>query len=167
MEIMITQLLLADFQDILNIVNDAATVYKGVIPSDCWKEPYMPAFELEEEIRSGVHFYGYFDNDVCVAVMGIQAVKDVTLIRHAYVLKSHQRKGLGKKLLMYLLKLANTEKVYVGTWRAASWAIEFYQKNRFQLVTDAEKDKLLKQYWNISPRQIETSVVLQKKKELN
>jgi GNAT superfamily N-acetyltransferase len=161
---MIRKLSTSDFNDILNIVNDAAIVYKDVIPSDRWKEPYMPAEELETEIQSGVQFYGIFENLASVAVMGIQPVKDVALIRHAYTLRSHQRQGLGKTLLRHLLSLALTDKVYVGTWREAYWAINFYIKNGFKLVSDIEKDKLLKEYWNIPLRQVETSVVLQLEK---
>ena len=101
------------------MVNDAAIAYKGKIPADRWKEPYMPAQELKEEIQSGVQFYGLKENNVLIAVMGIQRVNDVTLIRHAYVLTSHQRKGFGEKLLKHLLSLVQTSKVYVGTWEAA------------------------------------------------
>lgn len=158
---MIRKLSRYDFKDILNVVNDAAAVYEGAIPKDCWRKPYMSAEELKSEIQRGVQFCGIFENGTCVAVMGIQPVKDVTLIRHAYTLRGYQRKGLGKTLLGHLLSLALTNEVYVGTWREASWAIDFYRKNGFKLVSDTEKDKLLKQYWNIPKRQIETSVVLQ------
>jgi GNAT superfamily N-acetyltransferase len=161
---MIYQLATDDIQAILTVVNDAAAVYKGKIPGDMWKEPYMPAQELEEEIRSGVQFYGWKENNVLVAVMGIQAVDDVTLIRHAYVLTAQQRKGLGQKLLKYLLGLAATNQVYVGTWEAAGWAVKFYEKNGFKLVSTAEKNKLLRKYWKIPERQVETSAVLQLKR---
>jgi GNAT superfamily N-acetyltransferase len=154
-----------DIQAILTVVNDAAAVYKRKIPSDMWKEPYMPAQELREEIRSGVQFYGWKENNVLIAVMGIQAVDDVTLIRHAYVLTAQQRKGLGQELLRYLLGLAATRQVYVGTWEAASWAVKFYEKNGFELVSTAEKNRLLRKYWKISERQVETSVVLQLKRK--
>ena len=126
----------------------------------------MPAQELKEEIQSGVQFYGWKENNVLVAVMGIQLVNDVTLIRHAYVLTSHQRKGYGEKLLKHLLGLAETSKVYVGTWEAATWAIKFYQRNGFKLVSTEEKNKLLKKYWSIPERQVETSVVLELKRQL-
>lgn len=124
----------------------------------------MPAQELKEEIQSGVQFYGWKENNVLVAVMGIQLVNDVTLIRHAYVLTSQQRKGLGENLLNYLLGLAQTSEVYVGTWEAAAWAVNFYEKHGFKLVSTEEKNKLLKKYWNIPERQVETSVVLELKR---
>jgi len=157
---MISKLTTEDLQDILNIVNEAAIVYKGKIPLDRWKMPYMPVQALREEIQKGVDFYGWKENEVLVAVMGIQLVNDVTLIRHAYVLTFYQRKGLGEKLLKYLLSLAETSKIYVGTWEAARWAVSFYQKFGFELVSTEEKNKLLKTYWNIPARQVETSVVL-------
>ena len=149
-----------EFNAILNVINDAAVAYKGVIPADRWKEPYMPAQELQEEIESGVQFYGLKENNALVAVMAIQPAKDVTLIRHAYVLTSHQRKGYGEKLLKYLMTLASTSKVLVGTWKAAYWAVNFYAKHGFKIVSEEEKDKLLRTYWNIPERQVETSVVL-------
>ena len=163
---MISKLETSDFQAILTLVNNAAIAYKGKIPSDRWKEPYMSAQELKEEIQSGVQFYGLKDNNVLVAVMGIQSIKDVTLIRHAYVLTSHQRKGYGEKLLNHLLGLTEKSKIYVGTWEAATWAIKFYQKYGFELVSTEEKNKLLKKYWSIPERQIETSVVLELKRQL-
>jgi GNAT superfamily N-acetyltransferase len=162
---MIYQLATDDVQAILTVVNDAAAVYKGKIPGDVWKEPYMPEQELKEEIRSGVQFYGWKENNALIAVMGIQAVDDVTLIRHAYVLTAQQRKGLGQKLLKYLLGLAATRQVYVGTWEAARWAVKFYEKNEFELVSTAEKNRLLRKYWKIPERQVETSVVLQLKRQ--
>ena len=155
-----------DFQEIFNVVNEASVVYKGKIPIDRWREPYMPLKELEEEIACGVKFYGLKQNGVLAAVMGMQSVKDVTLIRHAYVLSSYQRQGLGETLLNHLLALAKTSKVYVGTWKAATWAIKFYQKNGFELVSTQEKNKLLKKYWSIPDRQVETSVVLELKRQL-
>jgi GNAT superfamily N-acetyltransferase len=145
-------------------VNDAAEAYKGVIPEDRWKEPYMSIEELRGEIESGVEFYGLMEKDVLVAVMGIQLVNDVTLIRHAYVLTNYQRRGIGEKLLKHLLSLAGTAEVLVGTWEAAFWAVRFYQKNGFRLVTHKEKDEFLRRYWNIPERQIETSVVLKLEK---
>src|SRR5665647_144991 len=149
-----------EFNVILNIVNDAANAYKGVILADRWKEPYMPAQELKEEIQNGVQFYSLKENGVLVAVMGIQPVKDVTLIRHAYVLTSHQRKGYGEKLLRHLMTLAEKPTVLVGTWKAAFWAVNFYVKYGFKLISEEEKNKLLREYWNIPERQVETSVVL-------
>jgi len=163
---MICKLTDIDFQDILTVVNDAAKVYKGKIPDDRWKIPYMPAPELKEEIQRGVQFYGSKANNSLIAVMGMQRVNDVILVRHAYVLTSHQRIGFGEKLLKHLLGLVHTSKVYVGTWEAAGWAIKFYQKHGFQLVSDEEKTKLLKKYWCIPERQIETSVVLDLKRQL-
>ncbi len=145
------------------VVNDAAVAYKGKIPADRWKEPYMPTEELKEEIKSGIQFYGYTENDNLIAVMGIQPVGDVTLIRHAYTLTSHQRKGAGEKLLNQLLSLAQTDRILVGTWETAPWAIKFYQKHGFMLLSREETNKLLKKYWKIPERQVETSVVLEYK----
>jgi len=125
----------------------------------------MPAEELKEEIESGVIFYGWKEDGVLVAVMGIQQVNDVTLIRHAYVLTSRQRRGIGEKLLRNLLSMARTSEVLVGTWKAASWAIRFYEKHGFRLVSNEEKNRLLRKYWNIPERQVETSVVLKLQKQ--
>jgi GNAT superfamily N-acetyltransferase len=155
-----------DFQIIFDTVNEAAVAYKGKIPTDCWKEPYMPKEELKSEMDAGVQFYGYIQNGKIVAVMGIQPVGDVTLVRHAYTLTSHQRRGLGEKLLNCLLNLANTERILVGTWQDAPWAIKFYQKHGFKLLSREETDKLLKKYWNIPQRQLETSVVLEQRRRL-
>jgi GNAT superfamily N-acetyltransferase len=162
---MISRLGPADFNAILHVVNDAAEAYRGVIPEDRWKEPYMPTEELSEEIESGVEFYGWKEDGVLVGVMGIQPVNDVTLIRHAYVLTSRQRKGIGEKLLMHLLSMARTSEVLVGTWEAASWAVRFYEKHGFRLVSKEEKNRLLRKYWNIPERQVETSVVLKLKRQ--
>lgn len=161
---MICKLTDDDFQAILTIVNEAAISYKGKIPVDRWKEPYMPPEELKEEIGHGVQFYGYKENDTLIAVMGIQHVNDVTLIRHAYTLTSHQRKGVGEKLLKHLLNLAQTKRLLVGTWETAPWAIRFYQKHGFELVSKEEKTRLLKKYWDIPERQVQTSVVLEHKR---
>jgi len=157
---MICRLLPSEFDAILNVVNDAAQAYKGVIPQDRWKEPYMPVSELKQEIASGVEFYGWKENGVLMAVMGIQRLNDVTLIRHAYVLTVHQRTGIGEKLLKHLMSLARASTVLVGTWEAAHWAVRFYEIQGFTLVPKEEKDRLLRKYWNIPERQIETSVVL-------
>lgn len=157
---MIRKLEAADFQTILTIVNEAATAYRGKIPTDCYRTPYMPKEELALEIASGVQFYGYIENGEVVAVMGIQRVDDVTLIRHAYTLTDHQRQGIGAKLLQHLLNLAETRCVLVGTWETATWAIRFYQNHSFHLTTRQETNRLLRKYWNIPQRQIETSVVL-------
>jgi GNAT superfamily N-acetyltransferase len=158
---MICKLSEADFQTIFAIVNEAAVAYRGKIPVDCYKTPYMPEEELAEEIASGVQFYGYIEDGVVVAVMGIQQVKDVTLIRHAYTLTSYQRRGIGAKLIHHLLALAITERILVGTWETAPWAIRFYQNHRFQLTSRQQTNMLLHKYWNITERQVETSVVLE------
>jgi GNAT superfamily N-acetyltransferase len=157
---MICKLLPQDFDSILRVVNDAAQAYKNVIPQDRWKEPYMSAPELRKEIEDGVEFYGWKENNVLLGVMGTQLVKDVTLIRHAYVLTNHQRRGIGKKLLKHLLSIARTRDILVGTWEAADWAIRFYEKHGFRLLSREEKNRLLRKYWDIPKRQVETSVVL-------
>lgn len=157
---MICKLSGSDFEAILNVVYEAAQAYRGIIPADRWKEPYMPAEELREEITEGVEFYGCKDNGILVGVMGIQRVRDVTLIRHAYVLTNRQRSGIGARLLQHLLGLAQTADVLVGTWEAAWWAIRFYEKHGFRLTSRDETNRLLKEYWSIPERQVETSVVL-------
>ena len=157
---MIRRLFPPDSNYIIIVINDAAEAYKGIIPADRWKEPYMPAEELRQELKDGVEFYGWTENGILVGVMGIQQVRDVTLIRHAYVLTSRQRAGIGEKLLSHLLKLAQTRDVLVGTWEAAWWAVRFYEKHGFSLVSKEEKNRLLREYWNIPERQVETSVVL-------
>jgi N-acetylglutamate synthase-like GNAT family acetyltransferase len=149
----------ADFLAILEIVNDGAQRYKGVIPADRWHEPYMPATELRKEIAAGVAFSVAEQDARVVGVMGIQDKGEVTLVRHAYVASSAQRGGIGTKLLRHLEALT-TKPVLIGTWAAATWAIEFYEKNGFRVVSDAEKERLLRTYWSIPPRQVETSVVL-------
>lgn len=148
-----------DLAAIGEIINDAAQVYRGVIPADCWHEPYMPAAELAGEIAAGVGFQGYREGARLLGVMGIQPIMDVTLIRHAYVSPGAQRRGIGAALLANLLESAGTP-VLIGTWKAAAWAIEFYQKHGFTSVGEAEKNRLLCRYWSIPARQIETSVVL-------
>ena len=144
---------------ILAIVNAAAEAYRGVIPADRWHEPYMPADELDGEIAAGVAFWGYEENGVLVGVMGIQPVRDVDLIRHAYVLPGSQRRGVGGALLGHLRGLS-ARRMLIGTWAAADWAIRFYQRHGFALVSPAPKAALLNTYWTIPERQIETSVVL-------
>ena len=163
---MIRKLANADFQAVLAIINDAAEAYRGKIPADRWREPYMSKEELREEIGGGVQFYGYTQNSVLVAVMGIQPVGGVTLIRHAYTLTGCQRQGIGEKLLNHLLELAQAQRVLVGTWEAAPWAIKFYQKHGFVLLSREETNKLLKKYWSIPERQVETSVVLELQRHL-
>jgi GNAT superfamily N-acetyltransferase len=157
---MIRSLLPSDFDAILQVINDAAQAYQGVIPADRWKEPYMSAGELREEIEAGARFYGWVEGGHLLGVAGIQALQDTTLIRHAYVLPGYQRKGIGTRLLEYLVGLAETPEVLVGTWADARWAIRFYEKHGFKLVSSREKDRLLRKYWDIPERQIETSVVL-------
>lgn len=144
---------------ILAIVNAAAEAYRGVIPDDCFPEPYMPAAQLERDIAAGVQFWGYESDGALIGVMGIQPVKDVDLVRHAYVLPAAQGTGVGTKLLGHLNRIA-TRPVLVGTWADATWAIRFYERHGFQLVPRAETPALLRQYWTIGDRQIETSVVL-------
>ena len=157
---MIRSLLPPDFDAILRVINDAAMAYKCIIPYDRWKEPYMSAEELKEEIEAGVRFFGCVEDDHLLGVMGIQAIKDTTLIRHAYVGTKCQRRGIGIRLLEYLISLAGTPEILVGIWADATWAIRFYEKHGFKLVSSEEKDKLLQIYWNIPDRQVETSVVL-------
>jgi GNAT superfamily N-acetyltransferase len=149
----------ADFDDILAVVNEAATAYAGVIPADRYHVPYMPADELRGEIEAGVCFWGWFEGDGLGGVMGIQDVGDVTLIRHAYVRPELQRRGVGGRLLAHLTTLPHRP-LLVGTWADATWAISFYQRHGFRLVTQEEKDRLLRRYWTIPERQVETSVVL-------
>ena len=160
---MIRRIQPSECNSILDVINDAAQAYKGVIPSDCYKEPYITARELQEEEERGVQFYGWFEGKKLQGTMGIQPAKDVTLIRHAYVLTSCQRRGLGEKLLQYLLGLTRTREILVGTWAAARWAVRFYEKNGFKQVPLESRSKL-RQYWTISDRQAETSVVLKLEK---
>ena len=149
-----------DFDRILAIVNDAAQAYRGVIPEDRWKEPYMPAGELAEEIEAGIDFDGYeVEGAGLVGVMGIQPVEDVTLIRHAYVATAYRRSGIGSALLEGLLARQDRP-VLIGTWAAAGWAIAFYRRYGFETVPEPEKTRLLQRYWTVPERQIETSVVL-------
>jgi GNAT superfamily N-acetyltransferase len=144
---------------ILAIINAAAEAYRGVIPSDCWHEPYMSARDLEREIAAGVAFWGYEADGELIGVMGIQPVRDVDLIRHAYVLPGSQGRGIGSRLLAHLRSLTSRP-ILIGTWADAEWAIRFYQRHGFELVSPSQKSSLLKTYWTISERQIETSVVL-------
>ena len=148
-----------DFKTIYTIINDAAQAYEGIIPADRWKYPYMPEYELKHEIDDGVIFWGYEENGKLIGVMGIQDVKDVTLIRHAYVKTSRRNQGIGSRLLQFLLE--KTEKpVLIGTWADVHWATRFYEKHGFRQVSTDEKNMLLKKYWKIPERQVETSVVL-------
>jgi N-acetylglutamate synthase-like GNAT family acetyltransferase len=151
----------SDFNMIFEIINDAAQAYKGVIPEDRWHEPYMSLEELGKEIEDDVIFWGLEQDGVLLGVMGIQDKGDVTLIRHAYTRTRAQKMGIGTKLLQHLESM--TEKpILIGTWAAASWAISFYEKNGYAPVSEEEKNRLLKKYWSIPDRQIETSVVLAK-----
>ena len=149
----------SDIDDIYSIVNEAAQAYRGVIPADCWHEPYMNRDELSREIDSGVEFYGYERDARLLGTMGMQQVDDATLIRHAYVRTEAQRSGIGDALLAEIVRAAKPL-LMVGTWAAASWAITFYQKHGFETVSREQTKSLLGRYWKISPRQIETSVVL-------
>ena len=153
---MIRKCTATDRETIHRIINDAALAYKGVIPWDCWHEPYMSPAELMTEIRE-MTFFGWEEKEKLLGVMGFQPVKDVTLIRHAYVLPEHQRRGIGTSLLSYATDLAKA-RLLVGTWSDATWAIRFYEKHEFRLLPN--KEELLRTYWNIPRRQIETSVVL-------
>jgi GNAT superfamily N-acetyltransferase len=144
---------------VLAIINTAAQVYRGVIPDDRWHEPYMPPDELASEIAAGVAFWIFENDGMLLGAMGLQPVRDVDLIRHAYVRPEHQRLGIGGALLAYLRRLSR-RRMLVGTWAAADWAIRFYQRHGFTLVSPAAKTTLLKTYWTIPDRQIETSVVL-------
>jgi N-acetylglutamate synthase-like GNAT family acetyltransferase len=148
-----------DFDMMYSIINDAAVAYKGVIPADRWKEPYMPKDELRRQIDEGVSFWGFEDRGELVGIMGIQPVQDVTLIRHAYVRTACRNQGIGGKLLKFLVQEITTP-VLIGTWADAAWAIRFYEKHGFTRVSVEEKTRLLKTYWSIPERQVETSVVL-------
>jgi GNAT superfamily N-acetyltransferase len=149
----------SEFEVIRQIVNDAAQVYKGVIPADRWKEPYMDRDKLRHEMHEGVVFWGYEEGGELLGVMGIQHVEDVTLIRHAYVRTARQNQGIGGKLLSHLRE-QTTRPILIGTWQAAVWAIRFYEKHGFRTVSREEKERLLRKYWSIPERQVETSVVL-------
>jgi N-acetylglutamate synthase-like GNAT family acetyltransferase len=148
-----------DLEAILAIINDAAQAYHGVIPSDRWHEPYMSADELAKEIASGVIFWMAEDNGQLLGVMGIQDKEDVALVRHAYTATTVQKKGIGTKLLRHVEALAD-KPILIGTWADASWAIEFYRRNGFTVVSDGDKNLLLRTYWSVPARQVETSVVL-------
>lgn len=149
----------SDLATLESIINEAAEAYRGVIPADCWHDPYMPREELVTEIAAGVEFLACDEGGALVGVMGLQRVRDVTLIRHAYVRPSHQSRGVGRELLNALVSMS-TGRLLVGTWTAATWAIRFYERHGFRLVAGDEKDRLLDTYWNISTRQRDTSVVL-------
>jgi GNAT superfamily N-acetyltransferase len=149
----------ADLPAVFAIINDAAQAYRGVIPADRWHEPYMPREELEREIAAGVTFFLFEEERRVTGVMGIQDKGEVALIRHAYVAPGAQRRGIGRALLRHLERLTD-KPVLIGTWAAATWAIDFYVRNGFSVVSRKEKNLLLRRYWSIPERQIETSVVL-------
>jgi N-acetylglutamate synthase-like GNAT family acetyltransferase len=148
-----------DFNEILSIINDAAIAYKGVIPADRWHDPYMTREELQLQIEEGVRFSCFVAHQRIVGVMGIQDRNDVDLIRHAYVRTAQRKGGIGTLLLLELIN-SSSKPILIGTWKAAHWAIRFYEKHGFSLVDDEEKNRLLKRYWVIPDRQVETSVVL-------
>jgi GNAT superfamily N-acetyltransferase len=148
-----------DFESIWTIINDGAQAYKGIIPEDRWTEPYMSKEKLQHEIAEGVVFWGSEEGETLAGVMGIQPVQDVTLIRHAYVRTGSQKRGIGAQLLGHLREMADGP-VLIGTWADAVWAIRFYERHGFQMVGAEEKNRLLKKYWSIPERQVETSVVL-------
>ena len=159
---MISEYKKSDSSKILYVINDAAIKYKGVIPDNCWHEPYMPEQELVNEFNDGVRMYGYHHNNKLIGVIGIQEVKDVILIRHAYILTSHQGKGMGSALLEYLLKKNQNSRVLVGTWKNVTWAIRFYEKFSFILHAKEQSTLLLKKYWKIPSKQIKNLVVLER-----
>ena len=151
-----------DTPKILHVINDASLRYKGIIPDNCWHEPYMSEQELIDEFSDGVHMFGFQHNNKLIGVIGIQKVKDVILIRHAYTLTSYQGKGTGSALLEHLLKTNKNSRLLVGTWRNAIWAIRFYKKFDFILHSKEQSTLLLKKYWKIPSKQIENSVVLER-----
>jgi N-acetylglutamate synthase-like GNAT family acetyltransferase len=152
-----------EFEGIYEIINDAAQAYRGVIPADRWKDPYMDREELRHEIHEGVVFWGFQEKGQLLGVMGLQPVQDVTLIRHSYVRTARRNQGIGGKLLSHL-KAQTDRPLLVGTWAVILWAIRFYEKHGFRLVSPEEKNRLLKKYWSIPDRQVETSVVLADRK---
>lgn len=149
----------SDLKEICDIINDAAVAYKVIIPDDRWHEPYMPEEELQKQIDEGVQFWCWKENGEMMGVMGIQDKGEVTLIRHAYVRSVYRNKGIGSKLLAHLASIS-TKPVLIGTWADATWAIKFYQKHGFRLLSKPETETLLRKYWIIPDRQIEISVVL-------
>ena len=151
---MIGELTKEEISNILSVINDAALKYKGIIPDNCWHEPYMSEQELIIEFNNGVHMFGYSISDILIGVMGIQELNDVTLIRHAYTLSDYQGTGIGKSLLQYLFQINKSSSLYVGTWRDATWAINFYIKRGFVLHKRKQTVQLLKKYWKISLIQI-------------
>ena len=159
---MISEYTKSDIFKILHIINDASLRYKGVIPDNCWREPYMSEQELIDEFSNKVRMFGYHNNNKLTGVIGIQKVRDVILIRHAYILTSYQGKGTGSALLEYLLKKNRYSRLLVGTWKSATWAIQFYEKFGFILHAKEQSTLLLRKYWKITSKQIENSVVLER-----
>ena len=159
---MISEYKKKDSSKVLYVINEAAIKYKGVIHDNCWHEPYMSEQQLINEFDDGVRMFGYNHNNKLIGVIGIQKVKDAILIRHAYILTSHQGEGVGSLLLKYLLEKNKNSRLLVGTWQKAIWAIRFYEKFGFVLQENNKKNQLLKKYWNISSKQIKNSVVLKK-----
>ena len=159
---MISEYTKNELTPILNIINNAALKYKGVIPESCWKEPYMPKQDLINEFDNGVRMFGYDKDNKLVGVMGIQEVENVTLIRHAYTFSDYQGMGVGKSLLQYLFKINRSSSLLVGTWKDATWAIRFYIKNDFVLHTREQTNRLLERYWQVPIMQMDNSVVLEK-----
>ncbi|HUR60160.1 MAG TPA: GNAT family N-acetyltransferase [Opitutaceae bacterium] len=149
----------SELSTVADIINESALAYKGVIPADRWHEPYMPLPELKAEVTRGVQFYAYRRDGEILGVMGVQDVRDVTLIRHAYVRTKSRGQGIGGSLLEFMYR-QTTRPVLIGAWKAATWAIRFYEKNGFAVVSEAEKNRLLRIYWSIPARQVEESVVL-------
>ena len=159
---MISEYKKSDASEILHVINDASLKYKGVIPDNCWHEPYMSEQELTDEFSDGVRMFGYNQDNKLIGVIGFQEKKDVTLIRHAYTLTSYQDKGTGSALLEYLLKKNQNSRLLVGTWRNSTWAIRFYEKFGFILHAKEQSTLLLKKYWKIPSKQIKNSVVLER-----
>ena len=159
---MISEYTKRDTSKILHIINDASLRYKGVIPNNCWNEPYMSKKELTDEFCNGIRMFGYHYYNKLIGVIGVQEVKDVILIRHAYTLTSYQGKGIGSMLLENLLKKNQNSRLLVGTWKNAEWAIRFYEKFGFILHAKEQSTLLLKKYWKIPSKQIKNSVVLER-----
>ena len=159
---MISEYKKSDTSKILRVINDASLKYRGIIPNDCWHEPYMSERELIDEFSDGVRMFGYHKDDKLIGVIGFQKKKEVTLIRHAYTLTSYQNKGVGSALLEYLLKENQNSRLLVGTWRKTTWAIRFYKKFGFVLHAEEQSTLLLKKFWKIPSKQIKNSVVLER-----
>ena len=159
---MISEYTIKNISNILHVINEAAVKYKGVIPDKCWHDPYMLEKELIDEFKNGVRMFGFKNNEKLLGVMGIQKIKNVILIRHAYTLTQYQGSGIGKSLLKYLIQKKPKACFLVGTWQEATWAIKFYEKFNFVLQSKKQTAQFLNQYWNISLDQIKNSVVLKK-----